>query len=594
MKHAVWPAIKSIRTRFIVLFLVFLIPLYSIGFGIYLFGRNSIAQSVRESQANRTEFYMESLFAEINRIQRLQFDFFQDIYLMRLTEAIRIMSNYERDMGVINIQNRLKTILNSSRDIDNITVSVPPTGRRFYAGNIIRYSGAGDQNTGLDTAYFDFLDSLLVPSVYCTGGKLLLHAATSRGYDPESPGKYKYHSEVELSEMEIIAAMGELLQEGENFICYWADNEDFFYTSLEYFPPEYEKNVIANTMDDKKAAGLTLDGKKYQAYRTSLAGTSLVYISLMDEKIFYRPINTFLMLFLLFSVAALFSIALFSGYFGSAFYLPLSRLKSAFGELESGNFSVKIEYQKQDEFLNLYEGFNQMVAELKQLIHQLYHQKLLVQKAELRQLQAQINPHFLFNCFFTLSRRIKSNDIDGARDMTAHLGEFFQYITRNAQETVNLGEELQHARIYARIQISRFSSRLSMLFGELPPEYHTMIVDRLIIQPIIENAFEHGLKNKEKNGMLRVVFEGHGDSLAVSIEDNGDELRDDDIERLNVLVKRTDDEFAADSAEITGLVNIHRRIVYRMGKGAGLGFTRGESGGLMVTMTLRRIPCIPS
>jgi two-component system sensor histidine kinase YesM len=121
-----------------------------------------------------------------------------------------------------------------------------------------------------------------------------------------------------------------------------------------------------------------------------------------------------------------------------------------------------------------------------------------------------------------------------------------------------------------------------------------MIVDRLIIQPIIENAFEHGLKNKEKNGMLTVTFEGHGDSLAIIVEDNGDELKDDEIERLNILVNRTDDEFAADSAEITGLVNIHRRIAYRMGKGTGLGFTRGESGGLKVTMTLRRIPCIPS
>jgi two-component system sensor histidine kinase YesM len=60
--------------------------------------------------------------------------------------------------------------------------------------------------------------------------------------------------------------------------------------------------------------------------------------------------------------------------------------------------------------------------------------------------------------------------MEGAKDMATHLGEFFQYITRNAQETVYLGEELQHARIYAWIQISRFSSRLSMLFGELPAE----------------------------------------------------------------------------------------------------------------------------
>jgi len=236
------------------------------------------------------------------------------------------------------------------------------------------------------------------------------------------------------------------------------------------------------------------------------------------------------------------------------------------------------------EFSYLYRGFNEMSQQLSELIAQVYEQQLLLKKAELKQLQAQIAPHFLYNSYFLLHRMIKHGQQEQALRVSKGLGVYFRYITRNGADIVTLFAEDDHAHIYAQLQALRFEGRIRVAYGALPAACAGIRVPRLILQPLIENAFSYGLESCEDAGLLRVGYELRADACAVHVEDNGLNLTD---ERLADLAERMRAHGAAlEGQEPSGLTNIHRRVRIFCGEAHGLTFARSELGVLHVTLSL--------
>jgi two-component system sensor histidine kinase YesM len=127
----------------------------------------------------------------------------------------------------------------------------------------------------------------------------------------------------------------------------------------------------------------------------------------------------------------------------------------------------------------------------------------------------------------------------------------------------------------------RFSKRLQVEFAELPEKYNGLSVPRLILQPIIENAFEHGIEKKKSNGLLCINFEGNEEELNIIVEDNGDGITDDVIENLQQKL-----DYSGDELETTGIINIHRRIRLVFGNESGIQVSRSELGGFMVIVKI--------
>jgi two-component system sensor histidine kinase YesM len=253
----------------------------------------------------------------------------------------------------------------------------------------------------------------------------------------------------------------------------------------------------------------------------------------------------------------------------------------AFERLEKGDMSVRVQLKAAREFNDLMEGFNKMVERLGGLIDRVYKQEIYAQRVELKQLQSQINPHFLYNSYFMLHRMIKERDFENADALSSYLGKYFRYITKNDSDEVPLEVELEHSRSYVEIQVMRFSTRLSAEFGELPENLKNLEVPRLIIQPIFENSIEHGVKSTLKNGLIRLSISEVNDFLCVTIEDNGSNLGDDDIEKLHERLNDT-----RSMGEATGLVNVHRRIRLRFGDSSGVSVSRSDLGGLKVDIKI--------
>ena len=262
---------------------------------------------------------------------------------------------------------------------------------------------------------------------------------------------------------------------------------------------------------------------------------------------------------------------------------PLSTLAGAFEKVKEGILDEHIYHGTNDEFTYLYQAFNDMEDRLKQLINEVYVQKNLIQNAQMKQLQAQINPHFLYNSFFTLSRRIKRQDYENAEEFAKHLSNYFKYLTRDGSDYIPLRQEVEHAKSYAAIQQSRFSNRVQVIFEDLPEEYSDMLVPRLILQPLLENSFGHGLENKVSDGILHVSFKTDDGRIQIKVEDNGEEAEEKDIQRMQESLE----EQAPD--EVTGIVNIHRRLqIYFQGQ-AGLRIERSSLGGVSITIDIQKV-----
>lgn len=173
----------------------------------------------------------------------------------------------------------------------------------------------------------------------------------------------------------------------------------------------------------------------------------------------------------------------------------------------------------------------------------------------------------------------RTGDMERVEQFTIQLGEYFRFVTRSASDEISLAQEIHHARTYTDIQLLRFSRRIRARFEELPEALAETKVPRLIVQPIIENAFEHSLERKEENGKIVVRFESGDGECRIVVEDNGSELSEEKLLELARTLANRDD-----TAETTGMVNIHRRLAITFGERGGVRVARSGLGGLQVTL----------
>jgi two-component system, sensor histidine kinase YesM len=261
---------------------------------------------------------------------------------------------------------------------------------------------------------------------------------------------------------------------------------------------------------------------------------------------------------------------------------PVNAIMKAFKNLEEGKLDIRINEKAAFEFNKLFHGFNLMVKRLNNSIDRVYRQELYAKRAQLKQLQTQINPHFIYNTYFILNRMILDNDLKNASLLSEYLGEYLKYITRNAQDTVPLEMEIKHMQNYTAIQVIRFSGRLNIQMETFPEKFKEYKVPRLILQPIIENAVEYGIKRSNKNyRTIKIDYKTENKKLIIDIEDNNEEIKNEKIEELQRKLSSTTDDM-----EVTGIINIHRRLGIMFGDDSGISIKRSPLGGLSVEIKI--------
>jgi len=257
--------------------------------------------------------------------------------------------------------------------------------------------------------------------------------------------------------------------------------------------------------------------------------------------------------------------------------MPVSQLLHGVRKMERGQFSVRLPNRWRNEFGYLFHRFNQMASQIEQLIENVFAERLRSKEATLKQLQAQINPHFLYNSLAFIKSMTELEEKEAVIAMTLNLSQYYRYTTRVENQETKLGEELELVRHYLTIQnlqMQRFEFEFQIPDGMLE-----LRIPRLLLQPIVENAIVHGLEPRMEWGQLVVVGEQIGLTNRLIVEDNGVGLAPDALAALrDKLDTPLDGEMGC------GLWNVHQRLKYRFGADAGVELSTSSLGGMRVML----------
>lgn len=566
---------NSIFSRLVITFLIIMIPIYILGIYIYYWGVHTVKSEISKSTTAHVSFYLESLEKEIERIKILQYDCLNDEHLNKLAIRWEIMKQYDRTESMRQLQLRLVTIRNSSVYIKNVSVHIP----------LIKKSISS--NTLVDDIKMEKYQNIRVP-LDQKGAQIIylnneLYLSTLQ-QSTSLTNKPLYLIEIELNKDAFKRALSQFntYNGSGSFLVSLTNNH--IISSLQSNGIDITTEEVLRGLHNKgtdEMEFVKIGEKGYYIANAKSDYLNMVLLKYIPEEFITKPIQNFYIWVWAFTIAAICIILIYSFSTYKLMHKPLLELVESFRKVESGDLNVSINHDSNNEFGYLYKRFNSMVKNLKTLIDQVYNQKILMQRAELKQLQSQINPHFLYNSFFMINTMAKVGD-ENLIPFSKKLGEYFRFVTRNSSDHIPLEDEISHARVYTGIQQMRFSKRLVVRFAECPDRVKLLSVPRLIIQPIIENAFEHGIEMKKSNGIISVSFEVIDNELKIIIEDNGNEMSDERLLELRDSLNHYEEK-----REITGIINIHHRIQLVFGEDSGLEFYRSEIGGLKVVLKIR-------
>jgi len=258
----------------------------------------------------------------------------------------------------------------------------------------------------------------------------------------------------------------------------------------------------------------------------------------------------------------------------------LSQAMEAFGQ---GNFEINCVVEAEDEIGRLSSTFNQMVSDMNELVNNVYEQQMMKQEAQMKSLQMQINPHFLYNTLDTINWLARIRQADEIGDMAAALGNMMRYSLSN-RSFVTIREEVKNLHDYLAIQNQRYGDKMEARI-EIGEELMGFYVPKLLIQPLLENAIVHGMEEKLDRGVIIITAWQEGDDLYVQVADDGVGMTEETIAQL------LNEDYSVKKKGHTsiGIVNVSRRIQMIYGTGYGLQIQSILGAGTRMTIHIRAL-----
>jgi len=236
---------------------------------------------------------------------------------------------------------------------------------------------------------------------------------------------------------------------------------------------------------------------------------------------------------------------------------PIKRLENLSKRIAEGDFSVRVKLPQVSELDGLTENLNIMAVKIQELIAENVKEQQNLQKSEMKALQAQITPHFLYNTFDTIVWLAEEKKNDQVIDITRAFSSFFRISLNKGKDFLTVSEEFEHVKSYLTIQKIRYRDIL-----DYEIEYQSEMADcqilKLVLQPLVENALYHGIKNKRGRGLLQVKGWRENNRLHFSVQDNGIGMTEEKL--ANIMKQINGSADPEDLNNVYGLYNVNKRL----------------------------------
>ncbi|EPR10805.1 sensor histidine kinase [Ruminiclostridium papyrosolvens] len=247
---------------------------------------------------------------------------------------------------------------------------------------------------------------------------------------------------------------------------------------------------------------------------------------------------------------------------------PIKNLCISTKLVGNGDFTTRVPDSESDEIAMLATSFNTMIEKIGSLVEDVKLEQINLRKTELKLMQAQINPHFLYNTLDTIIWLAEGNKPKDVIQMVSALSRFFRIALSKGYDYISIKEEEMLIRSYLQIQQYRYQDILEYEIN-ISEQLENCSILKLTLQPIVENALYHGIKNKR--GMGKIIIEGYcqGDTVLFKVKDNGIGMSQKQIEKIKKLFIMPKEE-AAPEQKGFGLFNVNERIKLNFGAEYGL------------------------
>ena len=269
-----------------------------------------------------------------------------------------------------------------------------------------------------------------------------------------------------------------------------------------------------------------------------------------------------------------------SSFIARSITLPIQKLRDSMKKVQEGDFkAADVVITSQNEIGSLTTSFNAMTHRIEELMEENVKEQEQKRKIELKALQSQINPHFLYNTLDSLIWMAEGKKYEDVVLMTASLARLLRQSISNEDETVLIGQEIQYVKSYLTIQKMRYKDKLEFEIN-VDPFINSVHIVKLVLQPIVENAIYHGLKYKESKGLLTVTGYQKNQNAVIEITDDGVGM---DEETLNHIFEKHKVNYRSNGV---GVYNVQKRLCMYYGKEYGLHYESEPGHGTTVTVTI--------
>ena len=365
--------------------------------------------------------------------------------------------------------------------------------------------------------------------------------------------------------------------EGESFIM---DTSSNLYTKVQTISAQDTENIMNNVMLHlDTTSSFSLD--KYTYYYTKIPANENWYLCTKVETAnltketssFILMLTSLLVLFTLITIVVCI-------YLSRSITKPISNLNETM-QKASSNLQIVADQSDIEEINSLSRSFNQLIQKIDNLLKKIKEDAKLQRQSEIKVLQAQINPHFLYNTLDALNWKALQHQDAEMTTLIRSLCDFYRISLSNGDEFIPIKDEIKHVECYLKIQSIRFKNQFTYDL-EVEPHLLSMYCLKILLQPLIENAITHGLRPLDHPGEIHIRIFTQDNNIIMTVEDNGVGMSDQMLNEVN-------NGLSNQALHKYGLYNINQRIRLTYGETYGIHIQSQINSGTKVTVTIPKI-----
>ena len=569
-----------------------IVPILTIQFIGYNMNSNSLKRKIDTLMVDNLTQLSERVDLTMDIYSNLVYQIYVDDKIIENVNTLLNGNGEGREVAFHAIYNRLQQAEKSVRGIRSISVICAN-------GQSVTYdAGTGSSIENLWDDYGDLREIAPYRDVQGMPGMLVTPTTRHKGYDGDafyfhiSKCMYDYNNldrgtiativmSVDESVLRDICAVAIAEDEAEYNINFITDTNGFVISYPNSFYTGISMNPKLTVQEFVQVTGL-LKGQNTAVNKYVNGHRGWVYYTVYNKDYMMRDIRNNQIMFILISLAAILFSSVLISYIVRRIGSSVALIIDGIDQVKEGNLNVSVALDSKDELGQIASNFNDMTGKVRNLIAEVSEAKDKQKDAEIRALEAQINPHFLYNTLDSINWMAIEKEEYGISRMLRNLGVILRYSVNRSNQMVSVTEVADWLEKYISLQQMRFnqSFRFELNVAEAAGSVR---IYKLLLQPFVENAVIHGFKGMEKGGVLRVdiFLSDTGERLNIIIEDNGKGMPREMAESFNVREQAVRDEGGS-----IGLHNAFARMDMYYGREAVWNVNSIEGMGTVITLTL--------